>query len=367
MRPVTVAVLTLATLSRLPCRGAASAPAPIRFERLTRADGVSPELVYQILQDRQGFLWFSTKDGLKRYDGYQSVLYPGFPIDTDLATPWPGFLYEDRNGTFWVTTRVLSRFDPGGGAVARFTPPQRGTASSWPVKITAIHDDAKGFLWLGTTICRDIHEEAEPVLYRFDPRTGVSVAYELPPGITQRHPGGIHAIELDKAGRLWLGTSYGLVRFDPTNGDFVHYPHTHDDPEIRPEGTFNGLVWDQAGKLWVHMPAGLERFDPQTGAFDRFTQAKFWHMPADARGVFWLWGGWPELKRFDPQSGTLTTLERYSAGPAGTLPNDLIYALKPDREGAVWAYFIRAGGLSGTHSPDPDSVRSFRIRTTPSP
>ena len=98
IRRGSVAALSLAVLSVLPGRGAA--PDRIRFERLTRADGVSPEFVYQILQDRQGFLWFSTRSGLNRYDGYQTVNYPGFPIDTDLATPAPGLLYEDRNGTF---------------------------------------------------------------------------------------------------------------------------------------------------------------------------------------------------------------------------------------------------------------------------
>ena len=175
-----VAALSLAVLSVLPCRSAA--PDRVRFERLTRADGVTSELVYQILQDRQGFLWFSTKGGLNRYDGYQTVNYPGFPIDTDLAAPGPGLLYEDRNGTFWAATRVLSSFDPGGGASTRFTPPQRESASSSPVKVTAVHDDASGFLWIGTTVCREVHEEAEPILYRFDPRTGASTPYAMDAG-----------------------------------------------------------------------------------------------------------------------------------------------------------------------------------------
>src|ERR1017187_9040720 len=332
IRRGSVAALSLAVLSVLPGRGAA--PDRIRFEPLTRAEGVSPEVVHQILQDHQGFLWFSTRSGLNRYDGYQTVNYPGFPIDTDLATPAPGLLYEDRNGTFWVARGVLSRFDPGGGAVTRFTPPHRGPDSPWPAKITAIHDDANGFLWLGATICREVHELTEPVLYRFDPRTGASVAYEMNAGITRKQPGGIRAIEVDKAGRLWLGTSDGLVRFDPAGGEFVHYPHTHDDPEIRPERTFNSLAWDQTGKLWVHVPAGLERFDPQTGVFDRFTPARFWNIRSDASGMLWLWGGWPGLKRFDTQSGALTTVA-----------DDIVDALGLDREGSVWGYFVRGGGL----------------------
>lgn len=99
---------------------------PIRFEPLTRADGVSSQVVYQILQDSRGFLWYTTANGLNRYDGQESVLYSGFPIDSGGLAPVPGLLFEDRKGTFWVATSVLSSFSPGGGATTRFTPPHLG-------------------------------------------------------------------------------------------------------------------------------------------------------------------------------------------------------------------------------------------------
>jgi signal transduction histidine kinase/ligand-binding sensor domain-containing protein/CheY-like chemotaxis protein len=348
--------------------GRGAAPPPIRFERLTAADGVSSQYVYQILQDRHGFLWYTTSSGLTRYDGHQAVPYPGFPSNTAHAAPEPGWLYEDRKGTFWVASRVLSSFVPGAGATTRFTPPHHGPSKSLPVAITVVHDDASGFLWLGTSVFRAQAEVAEPVLYRFDPATGASTACQLPARITQGRPGGIHAIEVDKAGRLWLGTTYGLVRYNPGSGEFTVYPNAHEDPYSWPERRFNALVWDQAGKLWVHVPAGVERFDPETGTFDRFHPASFLYMPAGARGRLWLYGGQPGLKIFDPESDTLTTLARYSSGPSGTLPDDLISALSPDREGNVWAYFMLAGGLHryspaharfGTFLPDAGTPNSL--------
>jgi len=74
-----VAWLPLAILCVSPGRGAA--PLPIRFEPLTRADEVPPQSVEQILQDHRGFLWYTSANGLTRYDGMESVSYPGFPLN----------------------------------------------------------------------------------------------------------------------------------------------------------------------------------------------------------------------------------------------------------------------------------------------
>ena len=43
----------------------------IKFEQLTIDDGLSQSIVQCIIQDRQGFMWFGTQDGLNRYDGYK--------------------------------------------------------------------------------------------------------------------------------------------------------------------------------------------------------------------------------------------------------------------------------------------------------
>jgi hypothetical protein len=46
-----------------------SLQARIRFQHLTSADGLSQDSIFDILQDRKGFMWFATQGGLNRYDG----------------------------------------------------------------------------------------------------------------------------------------------------------------------------------------------------------------------------------------------------------------------------------------------------------
>ena len=52
-----------------------------RYERLTTASGLSQNTINKIIQDKKGFLWFATADGLNRYDGYSFTVYRNDPND----------------------------------------------------------------------------------------------------------------------------------------------------------------------------------------------------------------------------------------------------------------------------------------------
>jgi len=112
----------------------------------------------------------------------------------------PGLLYEDRNGTLWVGAGELSTLNPGGGVTTRFTPPHGDPANSPRVAINALHGDADGFLWFGTTARRQQVEMSQPVLYRFNIRTGKASPYTMGSRITGGRPGGI--LRKDLAGAI---------------------------------------------------------------------------------------------------------------------------------------------------------------------
>jgi signal transduction histidine kinase/ligand-binding sensor domain-containing protein/CheY-like chemotaxis protein len=339
---------------------AAGAPSPqIRFEHLTIADGISDEYVFQIMQDHRGFIWFSTTNGLNRYDGYHVATYRDVPTRMFHTVTVPGLLYEDRRGTLWIGADVLGRFDPATGGVTTFSLPGLGNSVYSRETISTLYADARGFLWLGTV---------KPLLYRFDPTSGTFTVFDLSPSLGSCASSGIHAIEQDSSGRLWLGTSCGLVSFESSIGESRLYRSTHTDPRVRDDLKFDGLAWSQTGKLWVHVPGGLERFDPETGTFDGFTEASFWYMAKDGAGKLWLYGGWPGLQLFDPKDRSLAVLRQYSITPSGSERDDGLGALLPDRDGNVWVNFRRSGGLDryspdvsrfGKYVPNPDDPASL--------
>src|SRR5262245_18284640 len=86
----------------------------IRFDRLSREQGLSQTARKCIAQDRQGFLWFGTEDGLNRYDGYGFTVYKyRIGSATSLSNSQVNSIYQDNSGALWVgTTDGLNRFDP---------------------------------------------------------------------------------------------------------------------------------------------------------------------------------------------------------------------------------------------------------------
>lgn len=348
----------------------------VRFQPLTRADGIAADPFYQALQDRRGFLWLTTQNGLIRYDGYQHVRYPGLPLVRKMATrPDPGLLYEDRQGNLGVGPDVLSRFDPDIGVFTRVLKPRARTEENEREAITAIHDGPNGTLWVAVWNLRaeggSLKESSEPIIYQVDPARGTSVPYRISADIVQNRPVSIRSIEEDAHGRLWLGASIGLIRFDPGPRTFQHYPHTHPNAAIEGvQRSFNSVTFDKTGHLWVHMPAGIERFDLETGAFDRLVEAQFYEMTPGPDGRLWLWGGRPGLLVFDPSSPAETALRTvfFNSALGQPMQTARINGLGADRHGNLWASpevgspvqrYSPLHAKFGSYLPDPSDPSSL--------
>lgn len=106
------------------CTEFLSAQKPTRYERLTTASGLSQSTINKIIQDKKGFLWFATADGLNRYDGYSFSVFRNDPSDnktlsgSDIST-----VCEDDEGNLWVGTRNagLNKINIKTGSVIRFS------------------------------------------------------------------------------------------------------------------------------------------------------------------------------------------------------------------------------------------------------
>ena len=84
------------------------------IKQLRIEDGLSQSTIFSSLQDSKGYMWFATRSGLNRYDGYKFNLYFNHPKDsTSLSDDGTNSLYEDRSGNLWVGTIYgnINRFD----------------------------------------------------------------------------------------------------------------------------------------------------------------------------------------------------------------------------------------------------------------
>ncbi|MEP7317426.1 MAG: two-component regulator propeller domain-containing protein [Panacibacter sp.] len=101
-------------------------------EWLTSKEGLSQGMINSILQDREGYMWFATKDGLNKYDGYKITVYRHNPDDNySLPDNYVTSIFEDDNNNFWVSTlsRGMYLFEKN---TERFFPVQLSTEKEIP-------------------------------------------------------------------------------------------------------------------------------------------------------------------------------------------------------------------------------------------
>ena len=87
------------------CGNAFSQSQQLKFSHLDREAGLSQSNTTCILQDNHGFMWFGTRDGLNKYDGYQFTVYKNNSEDTtSLSNNFITNMLEDSKGTLWIAT-----------------------------------------------------------------------------------------------------------------------------------------------------------------------------------------------------------------------------------------------------------------------
>ncbi len=122
------------------------------FEQLTIKDGLTHNSVHCILQDRHGFMWFGTPNGLNRFDGYSFQLLSsltGAVIQDEIR--YIHCLYEDGKDNLWIGTEKSGIYilDRNSGKIRHLQDHETFSdiKGTW---ITKIFEDRNNNIWIGT-------------------------------------------------------------------------------------------------------------------------------------------------------------------------------------------------------------------------
>jgi signal transduction histidine kinase/ligand-binding sensor domain-containing protein/CheY-like chemotaxis protein/HPt (histidine-containing phosphotransfer) domain-containing protein len=242
------------------------------YGRDTPGMRLSDDRVMALLYDHKGSLWVGTMSGgLDRVDLTSGKAEVWRSAATDPATlPADGVmaLYQDRLGYIWVGTfgGGLASIEPASGRLRRYPFGADAPTSLSDARASAIAEDALGNLWIGTAGGGlNLFERASGRFYHYrrDDRDAASLADDT-----------VYALHVDARGEVWVGTAGGgLDRVlgssaAPQNVHFQNYAG------LSPSRVVYGIESDGAGRLWLSTTNGLVRFDPQTQAVKVFHE---WH------------------------------------------------------------------------------------------
>ncbi len=121
------------------------------FEHFTSENGLSENFVYTIYQDKKGFLWIGTHDGLNRYDGYGFKKFRHNPADSNSIPDNTIYsICEDGQGNIWIgTNNGLCKYNPLTGVFISITLNKKlkGVQQVIPV------NDEELMLWYERKLC----------------------------------------------------------------------------------------------------------------------------------------------------------------------------------------------------------------------
>ena len=232
----------------------------IKFKKLTVEQGLSNSFVNCLLQDRTGFIWFGTDDGLNRFDGYEIKVYRNNPDDKSSISGniiWA--LCEDISGKLWIGTKSegLNKYDP---ITDEFEYWDLDSSSTEEINITYIYEDSKNNIWVGTY---------KNGLYRYNTAMNKFDHWQNElTGSKILSDNFVTSIIEDHKSNIWIATYNGLNKFNPNQPEkpFTKFLTDSKDPiwYLSESSFFEGTIW--MGTL-----NGLLKFDPINELFSETT------------------------------------------------------------------------------------------------
>ncbi len=308
----------------------------ILFRHYSVPEGLPSSTVRAITQDRQGYLWFGTKNGLSRFDGYQ---FRNFQFRTDdsssLGNNFIHCITVFDSTHLWIgTENSIYILDLETEGFTRFEPLKDKT-------VLDILRGRDGHMWI-TTRLNGLYryDSRQQKLHNFKAGSGPrSVPGEQAATISNNQ---VTKLAEDNAGRIWIGSfGSGIDVYDPATAGFTNLRAGKSGLS---NDFINVLHRGIDGAIWVGtMNGGLCRWQEEFRSFRVYRNDGTTHSIQDniVRAICQVAGGKvyigteKGLSILDPESDAMVGYTSRSNDPF-SLSDNAIYSIFPDRSGTLW-------------------------------
>ncbi|MEA3286638.1 MAG: two-component regulator propeller domain-containing protein, partial [Candidatus Marinimicrobia bacterium] len=384
-----------------------------QFETIDINDGLSLNNVMTITQDKYGFMWFGTEDGLNRYDGVSFKVFRHDPLDSTSINSSSIFsTLVDSHGDLWVATYVfgLNKYDYETESFLHYPKESPAGLTIGDASIYSLLEDHNGYIWLGTS---------GSGLFRFDPVTGQlstvqdlisndialtdSIVYSLfedhnnqlwiptlnglnvldletfalrtykydPNDSTSLFDNSVNCIYESFDGgeyQIWIGTNWGgFEKYDQENDNFIHYGiHSTNNPDY-PETSINYMIQENQDRIWLGTDSkGIMIVDTQGNLLETIARKIYddtalnddviQHLYDDG-DIIWVATSSGGVGKYVRNRKKIYTIGYDPLDPDG-LHDNRVVKIEPDQKGNFWIATWTTG-LS-LYNPESQSFKVFQ-------
>jgi len=299
----------------------------LSFDLYSQEHGLSNSQIHCVLQDKKGWMWIGTSQGVCRFDGYRFTVFKNNPDDsTSLKGNLIRVIFEDSKGQLWIGTEDggLNKFDRDKETFSHFFY-EGDQAPLKDVSVTSIHEDKNGSLWIGT----------ENNLFRIDNESRLTTIKPLNRPAFSEY---FRVIRPANKGEIWLGTNNGLFLYNPAANlvkkvQLIENQINEEIWEILPGQDGRTWIGTYADGMFVVNSTTLESnhiiIDPDN---DRSNTVRA--ISKDPNGKYWI-GTRGGLYVYDLTKGVIAQYF-HDDREQKSLVNNSILSLSRDAKGNIW-------------------------------
>lgn len=341
----------------------------IVFKNITIDDGLPQTTIECMIQDRRGYIWFGTNDGLSRYNGYEFKTYRNeINNDDSIVNNYIVSLNEDSEGNIWIgTVEGASRLNIYTDEIKNYKEDVDNN------NITDILVTNDGNILLGTIDGLYIYDKADDRFRRI---------FE---GEKLNHQE-IYSLDEDKNGDIWIGTAKGLTKINLQNNAYDKFTSeniegwqfeelvykiicdndnlwigtltsgiykinikTLEIENINSENsdlasnTIYTILKDDNEVIWFGTDSGLIKYDSINKSFKNYFNKSYdkyslvddevYSIIKDKSGLIWV-GTYAGVSMFEAKN----RIEHYKSDPLSSMSinENLVHGLHEDDEGLIW-------------------------------